>query len=323
LIRKVRVETIIGVLACVFAFAPEDVAAKAWRGIVPLHSTRADVDKLLGRPTFEDSGYDIDGQRVLIAYSAQGCEEGLPGGWNVPRNTVVDISISSTKDLKLADVLVPGRDYEQIYGAHTPHIDYVDVQDGVRYRTVEGSVQTISYFGAEADNKKLRCGEYKYAAPVPAGTKNKFEQYPFDSYGKIPFEDAAARLDNFVIQLLNLNHGTPHYRGFIIAYAGPSAHDREAQSVAECSKNYLVKVREAAAATIVAVDGGYRDEFIVELYIMPTDAYPPMLLPTVSPRKVEILKGAFAPCSNQPFDLSSDTPETSNYERHGNTSCHD
>lgn len=298
MIRNLRVGTIIGVLACVFAFAPKDVAAKAWRGIVPLHSTHADVEKLLGRPTFEDSGYDIDGEQVLIRYSAQGCEEGLPGGWNVPPNTVVNISVSSTNDLKLTDVLVPGKNYEQIYGTHTPHVDYVDVQDGVRYRTVDGSVQTISYFGAEADDKKLRCGEYKYAAPVPAGAKNKFEQYPFDSFGKIPFEDAAARLDNFVIQLLNLNQGTPRYRGFIIVYAGRSAYDKEAQSVTECYKNYLVKVREADLETIVAVDGGYRDAFIVELYIMPNDAYPPMLLPTVSPRKVEILEGGPKPCKN-------------------------
>jgi hypothetical protein len=288
-------------MACVFAFAPKDVGAKAWRGIVPLHSTRADVEKLLGRPTFEDSGYDIDGDRVFIRYSAQGCEEGLPSGWNVPPNTVVDISISSTKDLQLADVLVPGRDYEQIYGTDTPHVDYVDVQEGVRYRTVEGAVQTISYFAAQTDEKKLRCGEYKYAAPVPPGAKNKFEQYPYDSYGKIPFEDAEARLDNFIVQLQNMNQGSPRYRGFrgfIIVYAGRSAYDKEAQSAAECSKNYLVKKREADAGIIVAADGGYRDEFIVELYIMPIDAYPPMLLPSVSPRKVEILPGDPKPCKN-------------------------
>lgn len=35
-----------GVLACRLAFAPNDVAAKAWREIVPLHSTRADVERL-------------------------------------------------------------------------------------------------------------------------------------------------------------------------------------------------------------------------------------------------------------------------------------
>lgn len=295
---NVKLSATVAVLICVVIFGPQTVKCKAWKGIVPLHSTRADVEKLLGRPTFEDSEYDIEGERVLITYSARGCEEGLPGGWNVPANTVVSISLSSTKDLKLADVLVPGKNYEQIYGTHTPHVDYVDVQDGVRYSTVDGSVQTISYFGSEADDKKLRCGEYKYAAAVPAGAKNKFEQYPFDSYGKIPFEDAEARLDSFIVQLLDLNQGTPHYRGFIIVYAGRSAHAAEASTVAECSKNYLVKVREADPETVVAADGGHRDEFTVELYIMPNDAYPPMLVPTVSPRKVETLPGAFNPCRN-------------------------
>ena len=94
-----------------------------------------------------------------------------------------------------------------------------------------------------------------------------------------------ARLDNFSLQLQNLNQGTPHYRGFIIVYAGRSAYAAEASTMAECSKNYLVSVRKADPETIVAADGGYRDEFTVELYIMPNDAYPPMLMPTVSPKQ--------------------------------------
>lgn len=293
---NVKLSATAAVLICVVIFCPKTAAGKAWRGIVPLHSTHADVDKLLGPPKFEDSVYDLDGERAVITYSAQGCEEGLPGGWNVPPNTVVSISVSSTKDLKLADVLVPERKYEQIYGVHTPHLDYVDVQEGVRYGTLDGSLLDITYFGTEADDKKLRCGEYKYAAPVPAGAKNRFEQVPYDSYGKIPFEDAEARLDNFMFQLANMDEGTPHYRGFIIVYAGRSAHAAEASAVAECAKNYLVKVREADPETIVAADGGYRDEFTVQLYIMPNDAYPPRLMPTVSPKKVQILQGHLTPC---------------------------
>jgi hypothetical protein len=296
---KLKLPAAVAVLIFVAMFGPQTVEGKAWKGIVPLHSTRADVDKLLGPPTLEDSGYDIEGERVLIEYSARGCEEGLPGGWNVPSNTVVNISVSSTKDLKLADVLVPGKDYQKIYGSDTLSVDYVDVQEGVRFTASEESVQRIVYFGSEADEKKLRCGEYKYAGPVPAGAKNRFEQHPFDSYGKIPFEDAEARLDSFVNQLLNLNQGTPHYRGFIIVYAGRSAIAGEASTIAECSKSYLVKVREAAPDAVIAVDGGYRDEFKVELYIMPTDAYPPLLMPTVSPKQVQILPGHLTPCPDR------------------------
>ena len=68
--------------------------------------------------------------------------------------------------------------------------------------------------------------------------------------------------------------------------------------MAACSKDYLVSVRKADPEIVIATDGGYRDELTVELYIMPNDAYPPMLMPTVSPKKVEILPGAVIPCGN-------------------------
>ena len=32
---------------------------KGWRGIIPLHSTRADVERLLGQPTEETSKYSV------------------------------------------------------------------------------------------------------------------------------------------------------------------------------------------------------------------------------------------------------------------------
>lgn len=166
----------------------------------------------------------------------------------------------------------------------------------MRYDTLDGSVLDITYVASEADDKKLRCGEYKYAAPVPAGAKNKFEQVPYDSYGRIPFEDAEARLDTFMVQLQSMNEESVHYRGFILVYAGRSSVATEAGTIAECSKNYLISVRKADPNEVIAADGGYRDEFTVELYIIPNDAYPPLLMPTVSPRKVEILPGALTPC---------------------------
>jgi hypothetical protein len=285
------------ILVCVYVFTAT-ASGKTWKGIVPLHSTRADVQKILGEPTQEDSGYEIDGDRVEINYSAQGCQDGLPGGWKVPTDTVVSISVLSTKETKLADVLGAGKKYDQIYAVHTPRVDYVDVQEGVRY-TTDGDdlVREVTYLATDADDKKLRCGEYRYAAPVPSGAKNKFEQIPYDSYGKMPFEDAEGRLDSFLLELQTMNQDKPLYRGFILVYAGRSALASEAATIAQCSKNYLVSMRKADPETIIAADAGYRDEFKVELYIIPNDAYPPMLMPTVSPKKVEILPGSLSPCS--------------------------
>lgn len=286
------------IIGCLLLLTPRIVAGKEWRGIVPLRSTSADVERILGPANAGESSYDIDDAHVVFTYSAQGCQEGLPGGWKVPADTVVSISVASTREIKLADVLLPGKSYDQFYRVHTPQlVDYVDTQQGIRYTAVEDSVQTITYFGSEADEKKLRCGEYKYAGPVPPGAKNRFEQVPYDSYGRIPFEDAAARLDNFALQLQHLNEGKPHYRGFIIVYAGRSAHASEAGAIAACSRNYLVSVRKFDPDTVIAADGGYRDELLVELFIMPNDAYPPLLMPTVSPGKIEVLPGTINPCS--------------------------
>ena len=210
---------------------------------------------------------------------------------------MIKIYASLASCLKLSDILIPGKEYVQTHAVHTPTIYYEDREEGVLYETNDGIVGSISYFGSAEDEKRFSCGDYKYAAPVPTNPNPmRVEQYPFDSYGKISFEDATARLDNFVIQLLELNKEKFEYRAFIIAYAGRSAHIGEAQSVADCTKNYLVKVREANPDSIIAVDGGYRNEFIIELYIIPKDSYPPVLMPTVSPKKVQLLEGTFKPC---------------------------
>lgn len=47
----------------------DNAAAKPWRGIVPLTSTRADVLRILGKPSREDYIYDLDEGTVRIMYA--------------------------------------------------------------------------------------------------------------------------------------------------------------------------------------------------------------------------------------------------------------
>jgi len=271
--------------------------AKEWRGIVPLHSTRADVERLLGQPKADFWDYDFEEERAHITYSERSCQEGLPHGWNVPKDTVVEIYTVPKKDQSLSEVLLPGKDYRQVRAAHTPHIDYIDADEGLRYTVVEGMVQNITYLPSAKD-KRLACGEYKYAAPVGDGVKlNSIEQVRFDSFGNISFEDAKARLDNFVIQLFSLRTQDPRWRGYIIVYAGRRAYRGEAQYRADCAKNYLVRTREMEAASLVAADGGFRNEMEFELYLGRADYYPPVLFPTVSPKHVEIIKRQLKGCA--------------------------
>jgi hypothetical protein len=286
-------------LACAVFFSAGAVSAKAWRGIVPLHSTRAEVEKLLGRQVEEGLGYDLEDEHVAITYSSQKCDMDLPGGWNVSPNTVIEIQVSSTRDLLMADLPVRWQDLEPTYSTKTVQISYLDARAGVRYTTDNGLVPAITYLGSAEDQKGLSCGAYKYAAPVPDDAKlTRFEQRPFESFGRMTFEHAKVFLDRFVIQLLETIKARPNSRGFILVYAGEAAHNAEAKTMADCVKNYAIKVRGADPESIVAVDAGYQNEFRVELYIMPNDSYPPMLKPTVSPKTVQILDGELEACKD-------------------------
>lgn len=109
----------------------------------------------------------------------------------------------------------------------------------------------------------------------------------FDEYGNIAFNDEKARLDNFAIELQN----NPGAQGYIIAYAGRRARTGEAQSRADRAKDYLVNNRQIDSGRIVTVDGGYREDLTVELWIVPTGATPPTASPTVDASEVQIIKG--------------------------------
>ena len=53
-------------------------SAKPWRAIVPLQSSRADVLRILGKPSRSDYIYDFDEGTVRIMYARERCEQGIP-----------------------------------------------------------------------------------------------------------------------------------------------------------------------------------------------------------------------------------------------------
>ena len=95
----------------IFCFAlslADSVRAKEWRGIIPLHSTREDVRRLLGKPLFEtgvSDSYDLQEGRATVMYARGPCEQGLPsdwGNWRVARGTVVNITIALEEEIPLS-----------------------------------------------------------------------------------------------------------------------------------------------------------------------------------------------------------------------------
>ena len=252
--------------------------AKGWRGLIPLHSTRADVERSLGAPR-ESRGvastYDTQNERVLVFYSAGGCKEGASNDWNVPRDTVVSMSVHPNAKLLVEDLKLDKMKYERVVDYHVQRVVYYfSKEDGVRVsaRVLEKQgeeVDSITYEPTSEDSY-LRCS----ATSVPQAGANEKEYLilKFDKYSDLSFEDEKARLDNFAIYL---QKDEPTFKGYIIVYAAQKTRSGKAAARAKGAKDYLVKVRGINAARIVTIDGGYRDKLEVELYALPSSMSPP------------------------------------------------
>lgn len=256
--------------------------AKGWRGFVPLQSTRTDVERILGAPK-ESRGvastYETKDERVLVFYSAGQCKESQSNDWNVPRDTVVSITVHPNAKLLVDDLKLDKMKYKRVADYHVQGVVYYfSKEDGVRISArlfeKEGEdVDSITYEPTPEDSY-LRCT----AASKRQTSENEGESVirKFDEYSDILVEDENARLDNFAIYLLK---NGPQFKGYIIVYAGQKMRSGEAQARAKRAKDYLVKVRGIEESRIVTINGGCRDRLEVELYALPSSMSPPTPTP--------------------------------------------
>jgi hypothetical protein len=249
--------------------------SKEWHGLTPLHSTRADVERVLGA-SVDPSGstYETDNEKVSIWYSDEPCHKGISELWNVPKDTVLSITLYPKRKMSVSDLNLNQAEFRRIPDPHLDEIvEYVNDNDGIQIEasaiTGRSEMVTSITYRPSAKDRHLRCpGASVLSGKEPAGGHlRKFDEYP-----DIPYEDEKARLDNLAIYLQN---DKPEFKGYIIVYAGRSARSGEAQARAKRAKDYLVKVRGIEAARIITIDGGCRDRLEVELYALPAAMSPP------------------------------------------------
>lgn len=140
--------------------------AKEWRGIVPLLSNRADVERTLGRPAKQTAAdiafFDLKSEKVRVVYSEGQCVPGIAGEWNVPRGTVLSIEVTPKKESSLKDVGVDVSTYRKVEDPHIMgHLTYVNEAEGISVDTNSidpdyERVLGISY-GPRAADESLRC----------------------------------------------------------------------------------------------------------------------------------------------------------------------
>src|ERR1051326_1782697 len=134
--------------------------AKGWRGIVPLHSSRMDVEKLLGPST--DSCkclYKTEHEIVQVIYSNQTCKDDSRG-WDVPLDTVLLINVSPKTEMRLADLKLDLTKYQKTDNKFSLGMSFYTHEDGGIFVIVTGTdelVGSINYQPTKNDEKSCRC----------------------------------------------------------------------------------------------------------------------------------------------------------------------
>ena len=158
-----KIASLLLLCVCALLYPHARSQSAGWRGIVPLHSTRADVERLLGKPNLAPNIYDLENERASIMYTNDPCTEGWQGSYSVPRDTVLSIYVVPQYDLALAKLHLDFSKYKRAEGVPAPnHSTYQNDDEGIAYLVDETGtrgkdvVRRILYNPSAADDG-LRC----------------------------------------------------------------------------------------------------------------------------------------------------------------------
>jgi hypothetical protein len=132
---------------------------KGWKGITPLHSTKADVLEKLGVPNGGSLiTYRFEDVNVNIFYSSKVCD----AGWNVPLGTVLRVTVYIKKNRPtLSELKIDLRHYEKKSDIELPETTYYENKErGIVYVSWGNVVKSI-YFVPSVNDSKLKCRDGK------------------------------------------------------------------------------------------------------------------------------------------------------------------
>jgi hypothetical protein len=137
--------------------------AKDWRGITPLHSTRGDVERMLG-PAWHNlisgSIYMVDREPVHIVYTGQGDPAELCSR-RVPLGTVLSIFVIPKDEVSLVSLGIDTDHFKSFKLFFFGNLDYrgfYDERSGFVVHSLNGRVHDLSYLADAVD--RPRCSNY-------------------------------------------------------------------------------------------------------------------------------------------------------------------
>lgn len=260
--------------------------AKEWRGIVPLRSTREDVERKFGQPVRQssyDAFYNLKDVQVTFHFSEGDCNK-WPYGWNVPAGTVEEITVYPMGELTVSQLKFDRSKFREAFDVHYRIRHFIDDETGYSIVSANDD-QKIMHFNYywTAKEKLSRCRES--IAGLPKGRPQASYESMFGSYNYDGLAEENKHLDKFAQALLL----DANMEGYIFGYAGQRAYRDEGKLRAERAKSYVVEKYGIKAERIWAVDGGHSTYQVVQLYVLPAGGDVPRPNPNIRPSTVQII----------------------------------
>ena len=121
------------------------------------------------------------------------------------------------------------------------------------------------------------------------------EPYPIVDYDQIPaanFETMKPVLD----KLARVLKSDPGQQGYVFIYGGRRGCAGEADERVRLARNYLSGKHKIPRARFSVLNGGYREELVMDWWLRRQGEDAPVAVPTVDPSEVKILKPRSARC---------------------------
>jgi hypothetical protein len=133
-----------------------------YKGIVPLKSTRGDVEKIFGKPIpvpFSPYGgrYETGTRQIDFGYSRGRCSEDPGAGFDVPKDVVLDIEERFLDRVKFSELKVNMARFKRT-PANIGSTTYDDEKNGVGIVVdAEGYIASITYYPTLKGRLRLGC----------------------------------------------------------------------------------------------------------------------------------------------------------------------
>ena len=138
---------------------------------------------------------------------------------------------------------------------------------------------------------EVRSGQTKALDALSSPSQDRPIMDPDDGSGR-SFEQDKPRLDRFAEEMKAKSSAD----AYIIAFAGLVSYKNEARIRLDCIRKYLITTHGISASRLKLIDGGYRVEKSVKLFLINPDEPKPSPFPTVNRDAVRITKAPKYPC---------------------------